>query len=130
VLTLPPTLAGRRHVWNQYIVRVPEGRRDALRTHLSQKKIGSEIYYPVPLHNQPCFAYLGVRPGSLPETDRAAAETLALPIFPELTSGEQMLVVQEIAAFLGAAQADAGHVLEGPKFLKRPAPQRKDAKTR
>lgn len=130
VLTLPPTLADRRHVWNQYIVRVPEGRRDALRTHLSQKKIGSEIYYPVPLHNQPCFAYLGVRPGSLPETDRAAAETIALPIFPELTPGEQALVVQEIAAFFGAAQADAGHVLAGPKFLKRSGALRSEAKTR
>ena len=130
VLTLPPTLAGRRHVWNQYIVRVPEGRRDALRTHLSQKKIGSEIYYPVPLHSQPCFAYLGARPGSLPETDRAAAETVALPIFPELTPGEQALVVQEIAAFFGAAQAAAGHVLEGPKFLKRSAAPRSEAKTR
>ena len=125
VLVLPPTLADRRHVWNQYVVRVPEGRRDALRTHLGQKKIGSEIYYPVPLHNQPCFAYLGVRPGSLPETDRAAAESMALPIFPELTAGEQALVVQEIAAFFGAAPAGAGHALEGPKFLKRAAAQGK-----
>ncbi|HUY89881.1 MAG TPA: DegT/DnrJ/EryC1/StrS family aminotransferase [Pirellulales bacterium] len=129
VLALPPALPDRRHVWNQYIVRVPGGRRDALRAHLSQKKIGSEIYYPVPLHQQQCFGYLGVRPGSLPETDRAAAETLALPIFPELTPAEQTLVVQEIAAFFGAFAADAGHALEGPKFLKRPA-GKKNAKTR
>lgn len=129
-LTLPAALPDRRHVWNQYIVRVSGGKRDALRTHLAQKKIGTEIYYPVPLHQQQCFAYLGVRPGSLPETDRAAAETVALPIFPELTPAEQMLVVKEIAAFFGVASPDARHALEGPKFLKRSAGQKKDAKTR
>ena len=128
-LTLPAALPERRHVWNQYIVRVAGGRRDALRAHLAQKKIGTEIYYPVPLHRQECFGYLGVRPGSLPETDRAAAETLALPIFPELAPGEQTLVVREIAAFFGAAAPDAGHALEGPKFLKRSG-GKKSAKTR
>lgn len=104
VLTLPPTAPHRRHVWNQYIVRVPDGRRDALRQHLAERKIGTEIYYPVPLHLQPCFAYLGYHLGDLPETERAAAETLALPIFPELTAAEQDLVVREIAGFFGAAR--------------------------
>jgi dTDP-4-amino-4,6-dideoxygalactose transaminase len=99
VLGLPTVAAGRRHVWNQYIVRVPDGRRDALRAHLADRKIGTEIYYPVPLHLQVCFASLGYGPGSLPESERAAAETLALPIFPELTAEEQQTVVREIAAW-------------------------------
>ena len=119
VLKLPRTSTHRRHVWNQYIVRVPDGRRDALRQHLTDRKIGTEIYYPVPLHLQQCFAYLGYREGDLPETERAAAETLALPIFPELTAAEQELVVREIAAFFGAR-----HGLEGPKYLKHSATKR------
>ena len=119
VLKLPPTAAHRRHVWNQYIVRVPDGRRDALRQHLTDRKIGTEIYYPVPLHLQPCFAYLGCQKGDLPEAERAAAETLALPIFPELTTTEQEVVVKAIGSFFGAR-----HGLEGPKYLKRGADKR------
>ncbi|HET6882267.1 MAG TPA: DegT/DnrJ/EryC1/StrS family aminotransferase, partial [Pirellulales bacterium] len=118
-IKLPPTAALRRHVWNQYVVRVPEGRRDALRQHLTDRKIGSEIYYPIPLHLQPCFAYLGYRQGDLPETERAAAETLALPIFPELTPAEQELVVREIASFYGLR-----HGLSGPKYLQHGAKKR------
>jgi dTDP-4-amino-4,6-dideoxygalactose transaminase len=119
VLKLPPTAPHRRHVWNQYIVRVPDGRRDALRQHLTDRKIGTEIYYPVPLHLQPCLAYLGYRPGDLPETERAAAETLALPIFPELTAAEQELVVHEVAAYFGIS-----HILPGTKPIKRRANKR------
>ncbi|MEX0679384.1 MAG: DegT/DnrJ/EryC1/StrS family aminotransferase [Pirellulales bacterium] len=102
VLSLPAAGAGGRHVWNQYVVRVPDGRRDALRAYLAERKIGTEIYYPVPLHLQQCFAELGYGPGSLPETERAANETLALPIFPELTADEQRTVVDAVAAFVGA----------------------------
>ncbi len=99
VLGLPATGAQRRHVWNQYIVRVPGGKRDPLREHLANLKIGTEIYYPVPLHLQECFKSLGYRPGSLPESERAAAETIALPIFPELTAAEQRAVVGAIGSF-------------------------------
>jgi dTDP-4-amino-4,6-dideoxygalactose transaminase len=101
VLTLPSALSDCRHVWNQYVVRVPDGRRDALRESLAAAKIGSEIYYPLGLHEQECFRYLGYKPGDLPETDRAAREVLALPIFPELIAEEQQLVVARIAEFFG-----------------------------
>src|SRR4029079_140110 len=85
ILTLPVAEAGLRHVWNQYIVRVPDGKRDALRKHLADAKVGTEIYYPVPMQEQECFQALGYTLGSLPESERAARETIALPIFPELT---------------------------------------------
>jgi dTDP-4-amino-4,6-dideoxygalactose transaminase len=104
-LGLPQVAPGRRHVWNQYIIRVPDGRRDALRAYLAERKIGTEIYYPVPLHAQVCFASLGYGPGSLPHTEQAAVETLALPIFPELTAAEQQTVVQGIVSFLQGPRA-------------------------
>jgi dTDP-4-amino-4,6-dideoxygalactose transaminase len=102
VLSLPAAGPGR-HVWNQYVVRASDGRRDALRAFLAERKIGTEIYYPVPLHMQQCFADLRYREGSLPESERAAAETLALPIFPELTAAEQQTVVDAMAAFFASA---------------------------
>ena len=114
-LALPVEAPDRRHVWNQYVVRVPDGRRDALREHLAKNKIGSEIYYPVPLHQQQCFQYLGYGPGSLPLTESAARETVALPIFPELTFQEQQFVVNRIAAFFGVG---LHHRVPAPKFLK------------
>lgn len=101
ILMLPPDGPNRRHVWNQYTVRVPDGKRDALRQHLADAKIGSEIYYPLGLHDQECFAYLGYKKGDLPETDRAAEEVLALPIFPEMTAEQQKIVVERIATFFG-----------------------------
>ena len=93
------------HVWNQYALRVPEGRRDSLRAYLGERGIGSEIYYPVPVHQQQCYADLPYGKGSLPETERASREVLNLPIFPELTEGEQQQVVRTIAAFYDTAAA-------------------------
>ena len=85
------------HVFHQYVIRAQ--RRDELRKFLAEQNIGSEIYYPIPLHLQPCFAYLGYAAGDLPESERAAAEVLALPMFPELTEDEQEWVVENIAKF-------------------------------
>jgi dTDP-4-amino-4,6-dideoxygalactose transaminase len=100
-LVLPQEASQRRHVWNQFTIRVPDQARDRLRDHLAQAGIGTEIYYPLPLHLQDCFRGLGYREGSLPETERAAAEVLSLPIFPELAAREQELVVAGIASFYG-----------------------------
>lgn len=88
---------GAHHVFHQYVIRVE--RRDELRKFLTELKIGTEVYYPVPLHLQPCFEYLGCREGDLPESERAAREVLALPMFPELTEEEQRWVVESIAEF-------------------------------
>ncbi|MCH5375709.1 MAG: DegT/DnrJ/EryC1/StrS family aminotransferase, partial [Planctomycetes bacterium] len=99
-LVMPEQLPRCYHVWNQFTIRVPDGQRDALRARLSEMKIGTEIYYPVPLHQQECFQSLGYGPGSLPETELAAREVLSLPIFPELTADEQELVVRRIGEAL------------------------------
>jgi dTDP-4-amino-4,6-dideoxygalactose transaminase len=85
------------HVFHQYVIRAE--RRDELRKFLTDRKIGTEVYYPIPLHLQPCFAYLGYDVGDLPESERAAREVLALPMFPELTEAEQKCVVEAIADF-------------------------------
>jgi dTDP-4-amino-4,6-dideoxygalactose transaminase len=95
---LPREIAPNHHAWHQYVVRTP--RRDELRQFLTERKIGSEIYYPVPLHQQKALAYLGYGEGSFPEAERAAREVLALPIFPEIRPDEQQRVVDTIAEFL------------------------------
>ncbi|MEP6667619.1 MAG: DegT/DnrJ/EryC1/StrS family aminotransferase [Chthoniobacter sp.] len=104
--TLPITLpaevyadsgVANHHIYNQFIIRAP--RREDLRAHLTKAGIATEIYYPLSLHMQECFAYLGHREGEFPESERAAKETLALPIFPELTEDQQAYVVAQIAAF-------------------------------
>ena len=85
------------HIYHQYVIRTPQ--RDALREHLTRKEIGTAIYYPLGLHEQKCFAYLGYRAGDFPETERAARETLALPMYPELSREAQRYVAESIAEF-------------------------------
>jgi dTDP-4-amino-4,6-dideoxygalactose transaminase len=99
----PKAAVQGRHIFNQYIVRVQN--RDALKDHLTMRHIGTEIYYPVPLHLQQCFAYLTHAGGDFPESERAAAETLALPIYPELTEAQLDHVIASIAEFYGKAGA-------------------------
>lgn len=87
-----------RHIFHQYVIRVPQ-RRDALMEHLKTHGVGTKVYYPIPLHRQVCFAYLGYKEGEFPESERAARETLALPVYPELTEDQQSYVVETIASF-------------------------------
>ncbi|MGC2323149.1 MAG: DegT/DnrJ/EryC1/StrS family aminotransferase, partial [Terriglobales bacterium] len=85
------------HIFHQYVIRA--SRRDQLREFLATRRIGTQVYYPLPLHLQKCFSYLGYKTGDLPESERAAGEVLALPMFPELTGDEQRYVVESIAEF-------------------------------
>lgn len=96
-IVTPQETTGYRHIYNQYVIRVP--RRDELRSYLADHKIGNEVYYPVPLHLQKCFDYLGYREGSCPESERAAAETIAVPIYPELSETQQRSVVNAFTEF-------------------------------
>ena len=96
-IVVPAALPGQYHVFNQYVIR--SGRRDALRKFLADKGIGTEIYYPLPLHLQQCFAYLGHKKGDFPESERAAEESLAIPMFPYLTDEERTTVTNAIKEF-------------------------------
>lgn len=126
---VPTDEARGRHVWNQFVIRIPGGHRDSLRTHLREHGVATEIYYPVPLHLQECFRYVGCGEGSLPATEQAARETLALPIFPELTAAEQRTVVGRIAEYFqlpppdvanrGSQERGAEDGLQAPRFLRR-----------
>jgi len=95
--TLPTVQYQNRHIFHQYVIRVPQ--RDRLRQFLSEEGIGTDIYYPVPLHLQECYSFLKYRSGDLPNSEKASEEVLALPIYPELTEDQQMVVVDRIKAF-------------------------------
>ena len=97
-IVLPFERENVRHIYNQFVVRVPE-RRDELRQFLTEREIGTDIYYPISLHLQECFAYLGYRKNDYPESEKASRETLALPIYPELQASQQQYVVETIADF-------------------------------
>lgn len=99
-VVLPFERENVRHIYNQFVVRVP-GRRDELRSFLSENNIGTDVYYPISLHLQECFAYLGGKEGDLPESEKASRETLALPIYPELRAEQQEYVVDKIREFFG-----------------------------
>jgi dTDP-4-amino-4,6-dideoxygalactose transaminase len=98
-VTPPVVLPERRHVFHQYVIRVREGRRDALADHLRAAGVGVEVYYPVPLHTQDCFRSLGYSEGDFPESERAANEVLALPVYPELRTEMIEAVVEKIREF-------------------------------
>ena len=109
LVQLPHEHADRRHIYNQFIIRTP--RRDELQAHLKQHGVGTEVYYPVPMHLQQCFASLGYGEGDMPESESAARQTLALPIYPELTAGQQQHVADTAARLLGPANEESGVTL-------------------
>ena len=106
-LGLPQVAAECVSVWNQFTIRAPGGLRDSLQQFLSDRKIGSAVYYPIPLHLQKCFATLGCQRGTLPVSEQAADEVLSLPIFPEMTREEQDRVIGALAEFCGVAAKPA-----------------------
>jgi dTDP-4-amino-4,6-dideoxygalactose transaminase len=100
----PPPVVESRHIFNQYVIRTRD--RDGLKEFLKVHQIGTEIYYPVPMHLQQCFAYLGHRPGDFPHSEDAARTTLALPIYPELTEAQKQHVLDTLAAFAAEKTAN------------------------
>jgi dTDP-4-amino-4,6-dideoxygalactose transaminase len=100
-LTTPVVREGNESIVNQYTLRVAGGKRDALREHLTANGVGCSVYYPVPLHLQECFAYLGHREGEFPESERACREVLSIPVYPELTESQTAYVTETIRAFFG-----------------------------
>ncbi len=97
-LVAPHVRDDGRHIFHQYVIRAP-GNRDALMQHLKARGVGTKVYYPIPLHLQACFNYLGYKEGQFPESERAAKETLALPVYPELSEEQQVYVVESIKSF-------------------------------
>jgi dTDP-4-amino-4,6-dideoxygalactose transaminase len=108
-LVVLPVTTTNRHIFNQYVICVEN--RDGLQASLSARGIGTEVYYPIPMHLQPCFAYLGHVAGDFPESERAARHTLALPVHPELSEPQARYVVESIGAFLGAGASYQGQTV-------------------
>jgi dTDP-4-amino-4,6-dideoxygalactose transaminase len=104
LVAVPQITVDGEHVWNQFTVRIQGATRDTVRQQMAERKVGTEVYYPIPLHQQVCFAYLGYQTGSLPETERACSEVLSLPICPGLTAIEQEVVVDTLADIMQAAR--------------------------
>jgi len=102
-----PSIATDRHILNQYVVRIP-GTRNEAQAFLKEQGIGTEVYYPVPLHLQECFAYLELKKGSFPESERAAEETLALPVYPELAQAQLQYVVETLGGYFERTLAAVG----------------------
>jgi len=96
----PELPAGERHVMYAYVVRVPDGKRDALRAHLTERGIGTQVHYPVPIHLQEAARFLGYKVGDLPVTERLAGEVLSIPMYPELTDTQQQHVTSSIREFM------------------------------
>lgn len=117
MVKLPRILPQTRHVWNQFVIRVAHGQRDAIRRYMNEHRVGTEIYYPMGLHEQQCFQHLGYAPSDLPHTFTASREVLALPIYPGLTAAEQHTVVQTIGDFFREHFSRAA--VAGPYFLKQ-----------
>ncbi len=102
-ITVPHRSSERTHIFHQYTIRVAGGRRDALREFLNERGIATEVYYPLPLHLQPCFRHLGYEEGQLPESEQASREVLSLPIFPELTGEEREHIIRNVQEFSARA---------------------------
>ncbi|MEM9943395.1 MAG: DegT/DnrJ/EryC1/StrS family aminotransferase [Planctomycetota bacterium] len=107
LVKLPATSRDCGHVWNQFTIRIPGGKRDEIRKQLADLNVGSEVYYPIPVHQQECFSYLEVGAEELGETVRASTEVLSLPIFPELTFEEQVYVVESLEKVMGVYSTEA-----------------------
>jgi dTDP-4-amino-4,6-dideoxygalactose transaminase len=99
-ITPPPIEAGNRSIYNQYVVRVPAD-RDAVKQKLHERGIATAVYYPIPLHEQECFKYLGHKSGDFPESERACREVLALPVYPELTDEQVKYVAKTLLEIVG-----------------------------
>jgi dTDP-4-amino-4,6-dideoxygalactose transaminase len=112
-----PRVVSDRHIFNQYVVRVPE--RDRVQAALKDRGIGTEVYYPVPMHLQRCFAYLGYKAGDFPESERAARETLALPVHPDLTEAQARYVVDCVVALVAEDNAFQAAAQTGGRPLAR-----------
>jgi dTDP-4-amino-4,6-dideoxygalactose transaminase len=112
-----PKVEMNRHIFNQYVIRVAQ--RDQLQAHLQRRGVGTEIYYPVPMHLQECFAYLGYKYGQFPESEAAAKQTLALPIYPELAEAQLKFVVDCVREFMSESAANSAAGAEALQYSKQ-----------